>query len=246
MSLINANQLLTSIRNLTSFIQKSSYSSRSRNILRNRYNYRNKDGTFKEYNESIQVLPKEFEEQDEYKAEKKITKMYEDRYKQHMKYKEKLYSVKLPNEKLEQAMNTCEHSGSSQLAESSSFDDSNDMPVKLKQDPYTKKMHQCVFCKYNIPLDYKNTQLLSQFVSQFTGLVYSQEVTGLCLYKYKELEETIFKARRLGLMPFFYKETLFLNDPELFDPSKNNLREAPDNFDKRKLVADDVNTQPKN
>ena len=40
-----------------------SYSNQSKNILRNRYQHRNKDGSFKEYNESITILPKEYEEQ---------------------------------------------------------------------------------------------------------------------------------------------------------------------------------------
>ena len=41
----------------------SAYSRGVRNILRNRYPFRNADGTYKEYNESITVVPKEFEKQ---------------------------------------------------------------------------------------------------------------------------------------------------------------------------------------
>ena len=100
-------------------------------------------------------------------------------------------------------------------------------------------MHQCVFCKYKIPLDYKNVQLLSQFVSPNTGIVYSQKVTGLCYFKYSELENVVFKAKKLGLMPFFYKETIFTNDPPVFDPFNNNLNMVPNNYDKRKLNSDE-------
>ena len=164
-----------------------------------------------------------------------------------MKLKEKLYGLQLPKERVDEELlkieseSTCEHKHKDHklLVES----EENDLPISFENDPYKKKMHQCVFCKYNVPLDYKNTQLLSQFVSPHTGLVYSQEVTGLCIYKYKELEETVFKARRLGLMPFFYKETLFVNDPELFDPYKNNLKQVPNNYDRRKLNADSNESQ---
>lgn len=113
------------------------------------------------------------------------------------------------------------------------------MPKKIGEDPYKKKEHQCIFCKHDIPLDYKNVQLLSQFVSPQTGIIYSQQVTGICYYKYIELENTIIKARRLGLMPFFYKETMFTQEPELFNPMKNVLREIPNNYDDRKFTKDD-------
>ena len=113
------------------------------------------------------------------------------------------------------------------------------MPKKLDQDPYKKTEHQCIFCQHDIPLDYKNVQLLSQFVSPQTGITYSQQVTGICYHKYIELENTIIKARRLGLMPFFYKETMYTEQPELFNPAKNALREIPNNYDKRKFTRDD-------
>jgi small subunit ribosomal protein S18 len=163
-----------------------------------------------------------------------------------MKLKEKNYTLKVPREKIEEELfkieettkpsNKCKHSRSIQH---NLQEEDSDMPLSsIENDPYKKKMHQCIFCTHNIPLDYKNTQLLSQFVSPHTGLVYSQEVTGLCIYKYKELEETVFRARKLGLMPFFYKETMFVSDPEVFDPYKNNLKQIPNNYDKRILNAE--------
>ncbi len=39
------------------------YSKATKDILRNRYPYRNQDGSFKEYNEAITILPKEYEDQ---------------------------------------------------------------------------------------------------------------------------------------------------------------------------------------
>jgi small subunit ribosomal protein S18 len=137
----------------------------------------------------------------------------------------------------------------------------DDMPKKMeKGDPFKKDQYQCIFCKHNIPIDYKNVQLLSQFVSPYTGfylffnfylekksydlihyigIIYSQQVTGLCLPKYEELQNNIIKARRLGLMPFFYKETSFQKDPHLFNPNYNSLKEIPNNYDQRKLNSDD-------
>lgn len=112
-------------------------------------------------------------------------------------------------------------------------------PIKLDDDPFKIPPNQCVFCKYNIKLDYKNVQLLSQFVSPHTGIVYSQKATGLCYYKQEELEKTVFKAKKLGLMPFFYKETMFLKDPKLFNPFDNNLKRIRNHYDRRSLTADD-------
>lgn len=48
------------IPNLTMLAQ---YSRNSQDILRNRYPHRNKDGSFKEYNETVTIVPKEYEEQ---------------------------------------------------------------------------------------------------------------------------------------------------------------------------------------
>ena len=44
-------------------IYMAEYSKRSKDILRNRYVHRNKDGSFKEFNETVTILPKEYEEQ---------------------------------------------------------------------------------------------------------------------------------------------------------------------------------------
>ena len=119
-------------------------------------------------------------------------------------------------------------------------DEANSKPVRLPVgDPYKMPMRQCIFCKHNVPLDYKNVQLLSQFMSPYTGIVYNQQVTGLCHWKQTEVERTIAKSKMLGFMPFFYKETTFVTDPRLFDPLKNNLRSIPNSFDKRKLTADE-------
>ena len=158
-----------------------------------------------------------------------------------MKLKEKFYTIKLKkaenNSDLENAPiqnedyeGECDHS--------SKYADREHLPVKLEKDPFKKEMHKCVFCKYKIPIDYKNVQLLSQFVSPHTGIVYRQEVTGLCHFKQSELERTVNKAKKIGLMPFFYKETDFRSDHEVFNPFSTQLKNIPDNFDKRKLNSE--------
>jgi small subunit ribosomal protein S18 len=163
-----------------------------------------------------------------------LAKQYEERYKRHLKQKEKLYSVQLPKETSKPKIDSFKATKS--LCQSTQDDD---QPIKLEKDPFKNEMYQCIFCKYNIPIDYKNVQLLSQFVSPHTGIMYSQQVTGLCHYKYIELEKTIFKAKKLGLMPFFYKETTFIDDPVLFNQFKNNLKQIPNNYDKRKFNSDE-------
>ena len=149
----------------------------------------------------------------------------------HLKRKQEFYSIKPPKPIKKEVETLSEYP-----TEESEVKD--DLP-RHQVDPYKKKQDQCIFCKFDIPLDYKNVQLLSQFVSPNTGITYSQQATGLCYYKYVELKKTIVKARRLGLMPFFYKETTFTKDQDLFNPSVDLLRKIANNYDQRKLNSDD-------
>ncbi|KAH3706801.1 hypothetical protein DPMN_066191 [Dreissena polymorpha] len=55
------------------------------------------------------------------------------------------------------------------------------MPVDMT-DPLQKPSRTCLLCQHNEKLDYKNTQLLSQFISPYTGRMYGRHVTGLCLH----------------------------------------------------------------
>jgi small subunit ribosomal protein S18 len=157
-----------------------------------------------------------------------------------MEAKEKSYSIKLPKSTPELSLtNPSQIQTQDSCPESGKQTRSADAPIRLKEDPYKRPMHQCIFCRHKIKLDYKNVQLLSQFVSPHTGIVYSQKATGMCAFKQEELEKTVNMAKKLGLMPFFYKESMFLDDPKLFDPFVDNLKKAPSNYDKRKLTADD-------
>lgn len=56
----------------------------------------------------------------------------------------------------------------------------------------------CILCKMNIIPDYKNTRMLSQFISRFTGRIYGRHITGLCRHKQEHVEKEIKKSREAG------------------------------------------------
>ncbi|XP_027709198.1 28S ribosomal protein S18c, mitochondrial, partial [Vombatus ursinus] len=63
---------------------------------------------------------------------------------------------------------------------------------------------------------YKNyQQLLSQFVSPFTGCIYGRHITGLCGKKQKEITKAIKRAQIMGFMPVTYKDPAYLKDPKI-------------------------------
>ena len=216
-------KVLSLKRTLLSVNLVNNYGSRPNKILRNRYPVRKPDNTRYEYNESITLIPKEYADQDEYLEERLLDKKFEERYIRQKKALAKKIGIQLPSED-EKLINIECQSVKNQC--------DNDLPVTDIQDPYTKPMRQCIFCKHNIPLDYKNVQLLSQFVSPITGFLYRQEITGLCWPKYTELEKTVKKARFAGLMPFRYKFETFIKDPKLVDGLKDALKDIPNEFDK--------------
>ena len=105
------------------------------------------------------------------------------------------------------------------------YDPNDDRPAQIN-DPYLPAPHKCVFCVQNIKIDFRNTELLSQFISPQTGFVFNQRTTGLCYFKQVEIEKAILKARRFNLMPYQWKETVYLDDPKLFNPYENNLKKV--------------------
>nr|XP_032800990.1 28S ribosomal protein S18c, mitochondrial isoform X1 [Petromyzon marinus] len=80
-------------------------------------------------------------------------------------------------------------------------------------DPYTDPPRRCVLC--NIDVDYKNTQLLSQFISSHTGKIYGRHITGLCSMKQKQITKAIKRAQKMGFMAVTLKEPLFRSDPQV-------------------------------
>ncbi|MEK7124087.1 MAG: 30S ribosomal protein S18 [Patescibacteria group bacterium] len=60
----------------------------------------------------------------------------------------------------------------------------------------------CYFCQKNInDVDYKNTELLSRFVSGFFKIKSSKK-TGLCSHHQRKIATAIKRARQMGMMPY--------------------------------------------
>ncbi|KAM9841214.1 small ribosomal subunit protein bS18m [Aulostomus maculatus] len=86
--------------------------------------------------------------------------------------------------------------------------------VLLKMDnPYEKSPRRCVLC--NIAVDFRNVQLLSQFISPFSGRIYGRRITGLCGRKQKEISKAIKKAHSMGFMSVTHKHPQFMKDPRV-------------------------------
>uniref|UniRef100_A0A3P8UAK2 Small ribosomal subunit protein bS18m n=1 Tax=Amphiprion percula TaxID=161767 RepID=A0A3P8UAK2_AMPPE len=80
-------------------------------------------------------------------------------------------------------------------------------------NPYKEAQKGCVLC--SITVDYKNIQLLSQFISPHTGRIYGRHITGLCGRKQKEVSKAIKKAQAMGFMSVTHKHPQFMKDPNI-------------------------------
>ncbi|XP_032488149.1 28S ribosomal protein S18c, mitochondrial [Phocoena sinus] len=87
-----------------------------------------------------------------------------------------------------------------------------DLPVPM-ENPYKEPLKKCILCGKRV--DYKNVQLLSQFISPFTGCIYGRHITGLCGKKQKEITKAIKRAQIMGFMPVTYKDPAYLKDPKV-------------------------------
>ncbi|XP_072190825.1 small ribosomal subunit protein bS18m isoform X1 [Excalfactoria chinensis] len=88
----------------------------------------------------------------------------------------------------------------------------SDLPIEM-ENPYKEPPKKCILCGINV--DYKNVQLLSQFVSPYTGRIYGRHITGLCDKKQKEISKAIKRAHIFGFMPVMFKNPSFLTDPKI-------------------------------
>lgn len=61
-----------------------------------------------------------------------------------------------------------------------------------------KDRRLCVLCERNLTPNYKNTKLLSQFVSMYTGKIYGRHITRLCRKRQEQVENEISKAQNAG------------------------------------------------
>ncbi|XP_029564782.1 small ribosomal subunit protein bS18m isoform X1 [Salmo trutta] len=90
----------------------------------------------------------------------------------------------------------------------------DDMPLQM-ENPYKQPQKGCILC--NITVDFKNVQLLSQFISPHTGRVYGRHITGLCGKKQREIGKAIKKAHSMGFMSVTHKNPHFMKDPNICD-----------------------------
>ncbi|XP_051537025.1 28S ribosomal protein S18c, mitochondrial-like [Myxocyprinus asiaticus] len=88
----------------------------------------------------------------------------------------------------------------------------DEIPIKM-ENPYKQPQKTCILC--NISVDYKNVQLLSQFISPQTGRVYGRHETGLCGRKQKEVSKAIKKACSMSYMSVTLKDPQFMKDPDI-------------------------------
>ncbi|CBY07811.1 unnamed protein product [Oikopleura dioica] len=80
----------------------------------------------------------------------------------------------------------------------------------VKGKNFFDTVERCKLCGTGI--SYKNVQMISQFVSPYTGRLYTENATGLCPSKYDELKTSYEIAQSL-LLVGSSKEPLFVNDP---------------------------------
>ncbi|XP_037340895.1 28S ribosomal protein S18c, mitochondrial isoform X1 [Pungitius pungitius] len=89
----------------------------------------------------------------------------------------------------------------------------DDTKLLEMENPYKEPQTGCLLC--NVTVDFKNTQLLSQFVSPHTGRTYGRHITGLCGRKQKEVSKAIKKAHSMGFMSVTHKHPQFMKDPNI-------------------------------
>ncbi|XP_041915113.1 28S ribosomal protein S18c, mitochondrial isoform X1 [Alosa sapidissima] len=95
-------------------------------------------------------------------------------------------------------------------------EDHKDMPIKI-ENPFKEPQKGCILCSNEIKVDYKNIQLLSQFISPHTGRIYGRHITGLCGRRQKEISKAIKRAHAMGFMSVTLKDPQFMKDPNICD-----------------------------
>jgi small subunit ribosomal protein S18 len=70
-----------------------------------------------------------------------------------------------------------------------------------KEKKFFIKRKTCKFCAEDVELDYKNVELLSNFINERKKIV-PRRSSGLCAYHQRKLASTIKRARTMALLPF--------------------------------------------
>ena len=68
------------------------------------------------------------------------------------------------------------------------------------ENPFKREKIQCIICRYQVNLDYKNPRLLSQFISSYTGKVYDRHITRLCRKQQEKLENSVKQSIAAGMI----------------------------------------------
>ncbi|XP_068430656.1 small ribosomal subunit protein bS18m [Clinocottus analis] len=88
----------------------------------------------------------------------------------------------------------------------------DDLLVQM-ENPFKEPEKVCLLC--NVTVDFKNIQLLSQFISPHTGRIYGRHITGLCGRKQREVSKAIKKAHSVGFMSVTHKHPQLMRDPNV-------------------------------
>ena len=71
--------------------------------------------------------------------------------------------------------------------------------------PFFRRRKTCPFSGENAPkIDYKDTKLLSRFISE-RGKIVPSRITAVSTKKQRELSQAIKRARHLALLPYLIK-----------------------------------------
>lgn len=70
-----------------------------------------------------------------------------------------------------------------------------------KEKKFFTRKKICKFCSEALRIDYKNFDLLSQFITERKKIV-PRRSTGLCAYHQRELASAIKRGRIMALLPF--------------------------------------------
>jgi len=71
----------------------------------------------------------------------------------------------------------------------------------IRKRPTITFKKTCVFCKKDLEIDYKNTDLLSRYVSS-KGKIVSRRSSGNCAKHQRKVAREVKRARFLALMPY--------------------------------------------
>lgn len=73
--------------------------------------------------------------------------------------------------------------------------------VPVVRNVFFHRARKCPLSEANVVIDYKDTRLLSKFISE-NGRIIPSRITSVSAKKQRELASAIKRARQLALLPF--------------------------------------------